>query len=264
MTTSDVERRLAALLHQRAEDAMNRTDTPTELQKFQARVERDKQDQDRRRAAISVAVVTAAAVSIAALWIGLRPDASPAPSNAPSLPTDSLSSAPPEPEQTAGSVVEGFAGVEGFPMSFVVPEGFSEAPVDTGTRGYTVDGTSGGAAVFLVSSLTEVRAEQLPTDLAAHIRETRDDIRVDDVRTTEVGGRAAQAFTLTQKPGTSPQDLWCVRKGSCFKLLEDEPMDVTVVRARQGLVLFEVEYLPRDRAAVQRPVTAWLDSVRWE
>jgi len=107
-------------------------------------------------------------------------------------------------------------------------------------------------------------AGDLPADLAAHIRTNRPDLIVSDVGTTEVDGRPAQTFTLAQKPGTAPSDLWCVRAGSCYKLLEDKPLDLTAVRTGQGLVLFEVGYLPKDQGKVQEPMQNWLSSVRWE
>ena len=118
-------------------------------------------------------------------------------------------------------------------MRFVVPEGFSEASEGGGTRFYEIDGSSGAAGTFVVSTVGDVRAAELPADLAAHIRETRNDLVVSDVRATEVGGRAAQAFTLTQKPGTAASDLWCARAGSCCKLLEDKPMGLTRRRRRR-------------------------------
>jgi hypothetical protein len=160
--------------------------------------------------------------------------------------------------------VEGFAGAPSFPMSFVVPKGFSQPTAENGTRGYSTKGTSGAAAVFLVDTLTGVRASDLPDDLAAHLRTTRDELTVTNVGTTSVGGQPAQTFTLAQKPGTSPYDLFCAEGGSCYKLLEFKPMDVTAVRTGRGLVLFWVEYAPGDRAEVQEPMRSWLSTVRWE
>ena len=114
------------------------------------------------------------------------------------------------------------------------------------------------------STLAQTPTCDLPDDLAAHIRQTRDELMVSNISTTEVGGRPAQTFTLAQKPDTSPYDLFCVKAGSCYKLLEDKPMDVTVVRTGQGLVLFWLEHDPKDRARVQEPMQTWLSSVRWE
>ena len=85
-----------------------------------------------------------------------------------------------------------------------------------------------------------------------------------NVATTQVGGIAGQTFTLTQRRGTSPYDLLCADGGSCYKVLDDKPMDVTAVRTSDGLVLFWVEYLPEDRAEVQGPMKTWLSSVRWQ
>jgi hypothetical protein len=70
MSTSQVERELAALLHRRAEDAMNSTDTQTELLEFNAGVE-SRSQRDRRRWAAGGALA-AAAVLVAgfALWPG--------------------------------------------------------------------------------------------------------------------------------------------------------------------------------------------------
>ena len=267
MTTSDIEHRLTALLHHHAEDAMNQTDTMTELNALHARVDQDTRSRHRRRVIISAAAASAAIVGVGALWLGVQQADAPPPVT--STPSPSLSPSPsaspaPEATQTPGSVVRGFDGVEDFPMRFVVPEGFSEASEGGGTRGYEIDGTSGAAGAFVVSTVADVPAADLPADLAAHIRETRNDLVVSDVRSTEVGGRAGQAFTLTQKPGTAATDLWCARAGSCYKLLEDKPMDMTFVRTRSGLVLFEVEYLGKDRTTVQGPVQRWLASVRWQ
>ncbi|GAA1931404.1 hypothetical protein [Nocardioides marmoribigeumensis] len=264
MTASDVERRLAAVLHQHAEDAMNRTDTLAELDRFHDRVDQDSPSQGRRRAGIAAAALTAAAVGAGVLWIGLGQGGTPSPVDpappAASPPPSSTESGAP---QAPGSTVEGFEGVE-FPLTFVVPRGFSVASRDTGTRLYSIEGTSGGAGAFLISTLAGAKTSDLPEDLAAHLRETRDDLVVSGVGTTEVGGRPAQTFALAQKPGTAPSDLFCVRAGSCFKLLQDKPMDVTAVRIGRGLVLFWVEYLPTDQAKVQGPMQAWLSSVRWE
>ena len=271
MTASDVERRLAAILHQHAEEAMGRTDTVTELNKYQARVEQDNRARSRRRAGTAAAALTAAAVGVGAIWFALGQDESPAPVDpappaASSSPSPTASEAPEEPEapQTPGSIVEGFEQVESFPMTFVVPRGFSDPFRDSGTRGYSIDGTSGSAAAFLVSTFNQVAASELPDDLAAYVRETRDDLIVSNISTTEVGGRPAQTFSLAQKPGRPPYELFCVRNGGCFKLLEDKPMDVTAVRTGNGLVLFWVEYLPKDQAKVQEPMQNWLASVRWE
>lgn len=252
---------------------MNRTDTRTEFNRLQHRVDQDDRARTRRGAVAGAAAVTAAAVGVGALWFGFQqadpapPTASPADVGSPSAAAPSESSAAPEDQespQVPGSSVEGFAGMEGFPMTFVVPAGFSESYEGGGTRAYTIDGTSGGAGAFLVSSLARSEAGDLPADLARHVRRNRDDLIVTDVSTTEVGGRPAQAFTLTQQPGTAPSDLWCVRGGSCFKLLEHKPMDITAVRSGRGLVLFTVEYLPEDRTKAREGIRAWLESVRWE
>lgn len=266
MTASDVERRLTAVLNRHAEDAMNQTDTVTELNRFQNRVDQDARGRGRRRAGTTAVLLTAAAVSVGALWLGFGqgesaapPPAAPSPS-----PTASVTAGELEAPQAPGSTVKGFEGIEEFPMTFVVPQGFSDPSRDTGARGYSIDDTSGGAAVFLVSTVTQTAASRLPSDLAAHIRETRDDLIVSDVSTTEVGGRPAQSFTLAQRAGTAPYDLFCARSGSCYKLLEDKPMDVTAVRSGHGLVLFWVEYLPKDQAKVQEPMQTWLSSVRWK
>jgi hypothetical protein len=197
-----------------------------------------------------------------------EPDSSP-PAASPSASPSAASISPesskgPEGSQTPGSPVEGFEGVESFPMKFVVPEGFSSPSEDGGTRGYAIDGTSGSAAAFLIRSLTQVEAADLPADLAGHIQKTRDDLIVSDIRATRVGGLPAQAFRLKQRFGTAPFDLWCARAGSCFKPLAYKPMDVTAVRTGRGLVFFEVEYLPEDREKVQEPMQEWLESVRWE
>jgi hypothetical protein len=265
MTASDVERRLAAVLHQHAEDEMNRTDTLAELDRFHDRVDQASPSQGRRRAGIAAAALTAAAVGAGVLWIGFGQGGTPSPVDpAPPAMSPSPSSTASGAPQAPGSTVEGFEGVESFPMTFVVPRGFSDPSRDTGTRLYSIEGTSGGAGAFLVSTLAGVETSDLPDDLASHIRETRDELVVSNVGTTEVGGRPAQTFALAQKPGTAPYDLFCVRGGSCFKLLEDKPMDVTVVRTGRGLVLFWVEYLPKDQESVQGPMQTWLSSVRWE
>jgi hypothetical protein len=271
VTTSDIERQLTSLFHQHAEEAMNTTDTTTELHTFHARVDQDTRGRHRQRMLMATAAAAAVVVGIGAIWLGSQQsDSQPPTATSPSeSPLSSPSSTPGEPSaaetpQTPGSVVHGFDGAEGFPMRFVVPEGFSDPSAEGGTRGYAISGTSGAVGAFVISTVTDDRATDLPADLAAHIREGRDDLLVSNVRATEVGGRTAQSFTLTQKPGTAASDLWCARAGSCYKLLEEKPMDITVVRTRSGMVLFEVEYLPRDRTTVQGPVQEWLDSVRWE
>ena len=83
-----------------------------------------------------------------------------------------------------------------------------------------------------------------------------------DVGTTEVDGRPAQTFTLAQKPGTAPSDLWCVRAGSCYKLLEDKPLDLTTVRTGKRLVRSRWSTCPRTSPA--GVPQNWLSSVRWE
>lgn len=67
MTASDVERQLTALLHRHAEEAMNKTDTSAELNKFQERAQQDPGGTGRRRAAM-LAAAAAAAVGAGALW----------------------------------------------------------------------------------------------------------------------------------------------------------------------------------------------------
>jgi hypothetical protein len=261
MTAADFARRLTPVLHQHAEDAMNRTDTLAELDKFQARVDLDSHRRTRRRAGAAAAALTAAAVGVGALWFGLGQSDAPSPTEpAPPATSPEMSDSP----QAPGSTVEGFEGYESFPMTYVVPRTFVEPSRETGTRAYAVKGTSGDAAAFLVTRFGQVTRSDLPDDLAAHLRRTRDDEIVSNVGSTPVGGRPAQTFTLAQKRGIAPTDLFCVRGGSCFKLLQDKPMDVTVVRTDRNLVLFWVEYLPADRAKVQDPMKDWLSSVRWQ
>lgn len=267
MTDSDVERRLTAVLHRHAEEAMTQTDTVTELNKFNNRVGQGNCGPGRGRAGIAAAALGAAAVVASAVWFGFGQEGTPAPVDpAPPVASPSPSLAEPEvPEtpQTPGSTVKGFEGVT-FPMTFVVPKGFSNPWMENGTRGYSVKGTTGSAGAFLISTFTQVPTTDLPADLATHIRQTRDELKVSNVATTELGDRPAQTFTLTQKPGTLASDLFCVKAGACYKLLESKPMDVVAVRTGRGLVLFWVEYAPYDRESVQQPMQAWLDSVRWE
>lgn len=244
---------------------MNQTDTATELSKFNGGVEQSNRGRRVRTAGVAAAV-SVAAVAVGALWLSLGQGESPTPDPAPpAAPPSSSSSASvaPEASQTPGSTVKGFQDVESFPMTYVVPDGFSDPSTESGTRGYSIKGTSGGTAAFLISTFAGAPTSELPQDLAAHIRRTRDDLIVSNISTTEVGGGPAQAFTLAQKPGTTPYDLFCVRAGSCYKLLEDKPMDVVAVRTADELVLFWVEYAPKDRAAVQAPMQAWLSSVDW-
>jgi hypothetical protein len=271
MTASNVEGRLTAVLHQHAEEAMNRTDTATELNRFNARVAQDERARRRRRAGIAAAALSGAAVVVGVLWFSFGDGQSPAPADpaSPASSSSAPSAAPeatkePEAPQTPGSTVDGFEGVESYPMTFVVPRGFSDPTREGGTRGYYIKGTSGGVKALLVSTLAQTATHDLPDDLAAHVRHTRDELIVSNVATSEVGGRPAQTFTLAQKPGRSPYDLICARAGSCYKLLENKPMDVTVVRTGRGLVLFWVEYAPEDRARVQESMQTWLASVRWE
>ena len=270
MTSTEIERQLTTILHQHAEEAMTQTDTTTELNTFHARVDQDARGPRRRRGLVAAAAVSAAVIGIgAAVWVDADRADSPGPATSPpssSPPSSPSASVEPEPEapQTPGSVVRGFDGLENFPMRFIVPRGFVEASEGGGTRGYTIRGTTAAAGAFVVNALAGTRAANLPPDLAEHVRDARDDLVVSNVRATEVGGREAQAFTLTQEPGTASSDLWCARAGSCYKLLEEKPMDMTFVRTANGLVLFEVEYLPRDRTKVQTPAQDWLDSVRWE
>ena len=274
MTASDVERRLTALLHDHAEEAMNQTDTPVALAKFHERVEQETKAGNKRRAVTGIGVLTAAAVGVGALWFGFQQDDAPSPteplppaaspSQDPTPPQSPTPSETPPASETPGSTVQGFEGAEEFPMRYVVPAGFVDPTGEAGVRGYSIDGTSGDVAAFLVSTLAQTAPAELPDDLAAYLRRTRDELTVSNVGTSEVGDRPAQTFTLTQKPGTTPFDLLCARNGTCFKLLPEKPMDVTVVRTGEGLVLFWVEYLPEDRAEVQKPMQRWLDSVRWQ
>lgn len=163
----------------------------------------------------------------------------------------------------AGRTVEGFPQVEDFPMEFVVPAGLLNASEGAGTRGYALNGIAGGIGAFLVESLAGAPEAAVPANLAAFLRERRDDFVVSNLGTTEVGGLPAQTFTLTQQPGTAPKDLWCAKGANCFKLLDDKPMDFTAVRTKQGLVLFTVEYTPEERSKAREPMDELLASVRW-
>jgi hypothetical protein len=66
MTTSDLERRLAAVLHQHAEDAMNDTDTEDRLDTLLIGAERD--TRRRRRAWATGALAAAAATAAVVAW----------------------------------------------------------------------------------------------------------------------------------------------------------------------------------------------------
>lgn len=266
MTDSAVEQRLSAALHQHAEEAMSQTDTVTELTKLHDRLNRGDRGPRRGRSGAGIAAASLAAAVAAAVWFGSGQGGTPPVDPAPPVASPSPSSAEPEVSeapQTPGETVRGFEGIT-FPMRFVVPKGFSDPSTENGTRGYSIKGTTAAAAAFLIGTFTDVPTSDLPADLAAHIRQTRDELTVSNVATSEVGGRPAQTFTLTQKPGTAASDLFCVRAGACYKLLEDKPMDVTAVRTGQGLVVFWVEYAPKDRARIQGPMQTWLGSVRWE
>lgn len=85
MSTQHVERDLAALLHRHAEDAMNDTDTHTELQAFRDTVEgHEGSTRTRRRVVIAAAAAVAAAAATAvALW---GPDPAERPEPAPAVP----------------------------------------------------------------------------------------------------------------------------------------------------------------------------------
>ncbi len=66
MTTSDLERRLAAVLHQHAEDAMNDTNTEEQLETLLIGAERD--TRRRRRGWAAGALVAAAATAAVVVW----------------------------------------------------------------------------------------------------------------------------------------------------------------------------------------------------
>ncbi|WP_432477050.1 hypothetical protein [Nocardioides sp. GXQ0305] len=85
MSTQHVERDLVALLHRHAEDAMNETDTQTELQAFRDTVEgRDNPPRTRRRVVIAAAAALAAAAAVViAVW---APDPAESPEPAPPVP----------------------------------------------------------------------------------------------------------------------------------------------------------------------------------
>ena len=72
MTTSDIERRLTALLHQHAEEAMNQTDTTAELNTFHTRVDQDTRGRHRRGLVMTAAAASAAVVGVGALWLGVQ------------------------------------------------------------------------------------------------------------------------------------------------------------------------------------------------
>jgi hypothetical protein len=196
-------------------------------------------------------------MAFASIITGCTSDAEP---DASAKPSESSSS---QQSPTPGSTIEGFVRVEDFPIRFVVPKGFTVGGEGGGTRAYFIKGTTSGGGVLLLKSFGGIPAAKLPADLAALVRKHRDDIIVSNVRTTEVGGRPAEAFTLKQKPGTAPWDLWCAKAGTCFKLLDNKPMEMAVVRHPQGVVLFSVEYLPEERVTVRRAWKEWLAGVEW-
>jgi hypothetical protein len=83
MSTSRVERELAAVLHRRAEDAMNSTDTQTELLEFNAEVENQVRRDRRRWAAGGALAAAAALVAGFALWPGDRAEDRSGPASTP-------------------------------------------------------------------------------------------------------------------------------------------------------------------------------------
>lgn len=112
MSTRHVERELAAILQRRAEDAMNRTDTQTELLELNATVE-ERSRRDRRRWAAGGALAAAAALVVGfSLWPGDGND-DPQPADEPD-------------QQTAERIADGFveavaAGDVATAESYVAP-----------------------------------------------------------------------------------------------------------------------------------------------
>jgi hypothetical protein len=124
MSTQHVERDLVALLHRHAEEAMNDTDTQTELQTFRDTVEgHENPSRTRRRVAIAAAAAVAAAAATAvALW-GPGPAEQPEP--APPVPGQDRVADP----ETAEAFAAAFADLDADRMADLMADGVQ--PWDT-------------------------------------------------------------------------------------------------------------------------------------
>jgi hypothetical protein len=103
MTTPDIERTLTAVLQRRADDAMSRTDTGSELQELEKRLAQAAEARTRRWVVGAAAALTAAAMALGAVWssgLGTAPDSGPV---RPDRPTQTA------PERVAQRFAEAFA-----------------------------------------------------------------------------------------------------------------------------------------------------------
>ncbi len=94
-------------------------------------------------------------------------------------------------------------------------------------------------------------------DWSDFLRESRDDVVVTDGPPATVDGRPAESFRMAMAPRAQPSDLWCPVGGSCFKPLQDKPMQVLVVESSQGPLWLGAEFLPEDEEL------AWPRSANW-
>ena len=187
-------------------------------------------------------------------------------SNAPTTPERTMAATAPTATATATSaaataVVKGLPSLPDYPVEVAPDPSWVAGATEAGTLSYS---TSDGVKVISVhplDSLANTPEADVPTDVAAFLRDQRGALSISDERAVTQSGLPAQRFRLTMREGRAPTDLWGVRAGSQYKPLDDEPMEVVVVRSSQGLVMLWTEWQPAKEAATLAAFDAALERI---
>jgi hypothetical protein len=161
----------------------------------------------------------------------------------------------------APAVVKGLPSLPDYPLEVTPDPSWVAGATEAGALSYS---TSDGVKVISVhplDSLADTPEADVPADVAAFLRDKRAALSISDERAVTQSGLPAQRFRLAIREGRAATDLWDVRAGSRYKPLEDEPMEVVMVRSSQGLVLLWTEWQPAREAATLAAFDAALERI---
>jgi hypothetical protein len=175
-----------------------------------------------------------------------------------SAPTAAATAASPA---AAPAVVKGLPSLPDYPVEVTPDPSWVAGATEAGVLSYsTADGVK-VISVHPLDTLANTPEADVPADVAAFLRDKRGALSISDERAVTQSGRPAQRFRLAMKEGRAPTDLWDVRAGTRYKPLQDEPMEVVMVRSSQGLVLLWTEWQPARQAATLAAFDAALERI---
>jgi hypothetical protein len=161
-----------------------------------------------------------------------------------------------------GGVAKGLIGRPHFPVSFRVPKGVREQPVERGIRGYVMLDGYGGIIVAELGGLafaTERFSE--PIAVYAWLKRHRKDLAVDDARAARVNGRPAVVFRYRERDGLAMRDIWAAVGGSTYKDPAGSLTEVTIVEFGGHLLWVQANWPKGHEASTMRAYESLRDSL---